>query len=387
MTLSSSVGWPLNGPSWSVRRWPLISVPKDERQEQQPDAGRRPGVLVAAQPAVGADHDAEGRGDGERQQQPDELDLGEPEGRPEEGLGDEVLRQPLHEQQRDAAEHRDGRQQDLVGPAAGQDLGDVGAEQRAEVDQQTLGVVQRELAVHGRPERHAADGQGHRHQREQAELQPARPRPDRPEDARERRRARCPRGVGGHPSARSRRIRTCPICSSSPKPIGATPSTRRPLTYDPLVLPRSSRYQLRTAIGQDRVLGRGERVVDDDRVVDVTAERRDDVEPERVAGGRFAARRFEDDQAPGSIGRFAGRRAQVAQQRADDPVQEEIEEGQEQQPDGPQHQEEAVHQSGAPATSTTSAVSPTSSRSPTPRTTSVTGTPLTRDPFVLPRSE
>ena len=67
--------------------------------------------------------------------------------------------------------------------------------------------------------------------------------------------------------------------------------------------------------------------------------------------------------------------------------QEQVEQGQEQQPDGPQDEEVAVHQSGAPATSTTIAVSPTSSRSPTPRTTSVTGTPLTREPLVLPRSE
>ncbi len=65
----------------------------------------------------------------ERQQQPDELDLGQPELRAEERLGDEVLRQPLHQQQRDPAEHRDGRQQDLVGPPAGEDLCGVGGEQ------------------------------------------------------------------------------------------------------------------------------------------------------------------------------------------------------------------------------------------------------------------
>ena len=48
-----------------------------EGEEQQPDPGRRPGVLVAPQPAVGADDDPERRGHGQRAQQPDELDLGE----------------------------------------------------------------------------------------------------------------------------------------------------------------------------------------------------------------------------------------------------------------------------------------------------------------------
>ena len=127
MTFSSSDGWPLNGPNCSVRREPLISRAKDERQQQQADARRRPRVLVAAQPAVGADDDPEGRRDRDRQEQPDELDLGEAERRPERVLGDEVLRQPLHQQQRDAAEQADDRQQDLVRPAAGEDLGEMGA--------------------------------------------------------------------------------------------------------------------------------------------------------------------------------------------------------------------------------------------------------------------
>ena len=58
----------------------------------------------------------------------------------------------------------------------------------------------------------------------------------------------------------------------------------------------------------------------------------------------------------------------------------------EEEPDAPQDEQEAVHQLGAPAPSTTSAVSPSSSRSPRPRTTSVTGVPLTVEPLVLPRS-
>ena len=117
---------------------------EDERQQQQADPDRRPRVLVAPQPAIGADDDAERRGDDERAQEPDELDLGETELGAEERLGHEVLRQPLHEEQRDAAEHRDGRQQDLVRPAAGEHLRGVGHEQRGEVDREALRVVQAE---------------------------------------------------------------------------------------------------------------------------------------------------------------------------------------------------------------------------------------------------
>ena len=135
------------------------------------------------------------------------------------------------------------------------------------------------------------------------------------------------------------------------------------------------------------MVSRCERVLDDDRVVDVTTERRDDLQAERLAGGWLTTRRGEHDQPARSFSGFPGRRPQVAQQGADDPEQEQVDETEEQETDGPQHEQEAVvHQSGAPATSTTSAVSPTSRRSPTPSTTSVTGTPLTRDPLVLPRS-
>ena len=41
-------------------------------------------------------------------------------------LAGQVLRQPLHEQQADAAEQADRRQQDLVGAPAGEDQGEVG---------------------------------------------------------------------------------------------------------------------------------------------------------------------------------------------------------------------------------------------------------------------
>ena len=221
---------------------------EDERQQQQAHPGGRPGVLVAAQPAVGADDDAERRRDRQCDQQPHQLDLGQAEGRPEERLLDEVLWEPLHEQQRDAAEHRDRRQQHLVGPTPGQDLGQVGGQQRPEIDEHPLHVVQPERPVDRRPQRQAPDEQRDRDEAEQLELKPAWARADRAEHAWQRRcagrGARAGR-IDRHPAARSSRIRTWPICSSSPKPIGATPSTRRPLTYEPFVLPRSSMYQLR----------------------------------------------------------------------------------------------------------------------------------------------
>src|SRR6266849_4242551 len=60
-----------------------------------------------------------------------------------------------------------------------------------------------------------------------------------------------------------------------------------------------------SAVGQDGVVGRGERVIDDDRVVDVAPEWRDDVETEGLPGGRLAAWRLEDDEAARSGAGFA----------------------------------------------------------------------------------
>ena len=134
MTLSNSVGCPLERADLERQPLAVDHRPEHEREQQQTDPGRRPGVLVAAQPAVRADDDPERRRHRDRDQQPDELDLGQPEGGPEECLGDEVLRQPLHEQQRDAAEQGDGRQQHLVRPAPGQDLGEMGDEECRKVD-------------------------------------------------------------------------------------------------------------------------------------------------------------------------------------------------------------------------------------------------------------
>ena len=68
-----------------------------------------------------------------------------------------------------------------------------------------------------------------------------------PRIARQRRTARRAgwRSRSSRERARSRRRRTWPIATSSPKPSGATAATGRPLTNVPLVLPRSSTYQLR----------------------------------------------------------------------------------------------------------------------------------------------
>ena len=36
MTFRNSDGWPLNGPIWSVRRWPLTSVPNTNVSSSKP---------------------------------------------------------------------------------------------------------------------------------------------------------------------------------------------------------------------------------------------------------------------------------------------------------------------------------------------------------------
>ena len=50
-----------------------------ERRQQEPDADRRPRVLVGPQPGVGADADREHRDHPEREQQPAQLELAEGE--------------------------------------------------------------------------------------------------------------------------------------------------------------------------------------------------------------------------------------------------------------------------------------------------------------------
>ena len=171
----------------------------------------------------------------------------------------------------------DRRQQHLVGPAAGQDLGEVGGEQRPEVDREALRVVQPERPVDRRPERQAADDQRDRDEAEQPQLLPARSRADRAEDARQRRRAgrRGPRG--SHRPSSDRPLEPHPDLADlelvaeadrGDAVDAAAVDVRAVRAAEVLDVPAA------TAVGQDRVLRRRERVVDDDRVVDVATERR-----------------------------------------------------------------------------------------------------------------
>jgi hypothetical protein len=63
----------------------------------------RPRVLVAAQPAVGSDEDRERGQDREANQDPHELQRGQAKLTARDRLDDEILRQSLHQQERDAA--------------------------------------------------------------------------------------------------------------------------------------------------------------------------------------------------------------------------------------------------------------------------------------------
>src|SRR5436190_17305293 len=133
------------------------------------------------------------------------------------------------------------------------------------------------------------------------------------------------------------------------------------------------------------MLGRGERVIDHDRVVHVPPKRRDHVETERSSRRRLAAGRRQDDEATWPEHGLPCRGPEVARKNPHDPCEEQVEENQEPEPDGPQDHREAVHQVGSDP-SIWMTVPPTSRRSPTPNTTSLTGSPLTREPLVLPRS-
>ena len=96
----------------------------------------------------------------------------------------------------------------------------------------------------GRTERQAADEQPDGDQRQQQQLAPAEAGRDpespglAPDGAQAARRC-------GHARARSSRNRACPICTSSPNAIGASPSTWLPFTNVPFVEPRSSTYHAR----------------------------------------------------------------------------------------------------------------------------------------------
>src|SRR5919107_149807 len=95
---------------------------------------------------------------------------------------------------------------------------------------------------------------------------------------------------------------------------------------------------------QDRVLGRRELIVDDDRVVDVAADRGDRIERERRPLRRLAARRRDDDQATELGARLARGRPEVTDERTGDAQQEQIQQPEEQQSNEPDGEEERVHQ-------------------------------------------
>ena len=58
----------------------------DEREDEERDANRRPGVLVQAQPGIRADHDCEDRDDCHGEQEPQELNLAEAKRHASDGL-------------------------------------------------------------------------------------------------------------------------------------------------------------------------------------------------------------------------------------------------------------------------------------------------------------
>ena len=100
MTLSSSDGWPLSGPEAERQPRAADVDAEDEDEQQQRDAGRGPRVLVATQPAIRADDDRERGRDGQptgaaRRAGPGRAQLARRRNR----LPDEVLRQPLHQEQ------------------------------------------------------------------------------------------------------------------------------------------------------------------------------------------------------------------------------------------------------------------------------------------------
>ena len=118
---------------------------EDEREQQQADAGGGPRVLVGPQPGVRADRQRQRPDDAGRHQEPDQLEVAETEDEAEGGLHHEVLREALHEEEADAAQHRDGRQQHLVDPASGEDERDVDEADRAEIDREGDGVRRRQV--------------------------------------------------------------------------------------------------------------------------------------------------------------------------------------------------------------------------------------------------
>src|SRR6185503_16188557 len=152
-------------------------VAEEEGRQEQRDAGGGPGVLVEPEPAVAPDGHRERRREPERQDEPGELDVPEPQLPRPDRLDDLGLRQPLHEQEADPAEHAGRRQEDLVHAPSGQDQDQVGDPQQPEIDRDVERVRQAEpvgfagvgdLARQG--ERDAADYQRRGNDREQPRL-------------------------------------------------------------------------------------------------------------------------------------------------------------------------------------------------------------------------
>ena len=157
--------------------------------------------------------------------EPDELDVGQAELGAEEALDDEVLRQPLHEQQADPAEQPDRRQQHLVGPPAGQDLGDVGRRGarrgRREVDglgrrERRCGSPQSRRLLPGELERDAAGEDRDGDDRQELSLAPSGTRPEPSKMPGSAGAAALIGAAARHRRGRSSRSRTWPSWSSSP---------------------------------------------------------------------------------------------------------------------------------------------------------------------------
>ena len=267
MTLSSSVGWPLNGPILSVRQGAVGLLAEDEGQQQQADPGRRPGVLVATQPGVRADDDRQHADDRDGDQQPQQLDARpgrarrrsaeparswgsrsissspSPPSSPTAGSRTWSVRRPARTWATCAAARAPGRSP--AGRIGGLD------------DQRAIGQERP-----GRPERDAARDQGDR-----------RPGRSRPSSRRRKRgrigpmsgrrvRGRAQRRSSRSRPARSSRKRTWPTWISSPKASRREPVDRGAVDEGPVGAVEVLEVPGPAAERQHGVLGAGERVVD-----------------------------------------------------------------------------------------------------------------------------
>ena len=310
-----------------------------ERQQQQRDARRRPRVLVGPQPGVRADREREHR---------DRRSARGAASRAGAGRGRAPRRRTAATTRSCGSRCISSRpippsiavagQQDLVGAPAGEHER-AGGRRTARRDRRAgargsggaksrpvggrAGVERLAGSAGSAPSDAAADEQRQR-RRGRAASSSVRPRAraDPPAGSRTGRawataltRGPGRGGTGPRPPGARRRSRAA-----------ATRSTGTPLTNVPFVLSRSSTYQARprnvsTAWSADR-----ERVVDDDRVVDVAAERRDGVERERRPDRRLALRRGEDDQ-PAELRRARADAARRSRSRTrDDHEQERVQE-------------------------------------------------------------